>query len=124
MIISEQILAPLRVDGGVLSVGGRSAPPVPHSFFTPTVLEKFQLLVVLAFTRYLPVLKPGREWRALVHQCGGYACEQEVMIATRLTPRPSVIPTFENIVREGYAANHFYRRAPILVLIANARGPT
>ena len=114
MVVSEEILAPLRVEGGVLSVGGRSAPPVPHNFFTPTVLEKFELLVVLAFTRYLPVLKPGREWLGLVHQCGGHKCEQELMVATRLTPRPSVIPTFEHIVREGFAANHFYRGAPVL----------
>ena len=48
---------------------------------------------------------------ALQHQCGGYSCEQQVMIATRLTLRRSIMEPLRSIAREGYFAEtgHFDR---------------
>jgi len=58
----------------------------------------------LAFTAWAPELHPGREWLALEHQCGGYSNAHVKMIATRLAPRPSVLPALRSIAREGFGA--------------------
>jgi hypothetical protein len=126
MILTEEILAPYRLKNGPVRIDGGS--PLPPNFFTPTSRafhwanltalenprdpkERFETVVVLAFTGSAPVLKPGREWHGLDHQCGGYSCEHQRMIATRLDPRPSVLSAMRLIAREGYGAEtgHFYR---------------
>jgi hypothetical protein len=66
--------------------------------------ETLEIVLVLAFTRWAPVLNPGREWLALEHQCGGYSNAVIKMIATKLTPRPSVVSPLRLIAREGYGA--------------------
>jgi hypothetical protein len=104
MLVTEDILAPHRSKDGFLGIDGRSATRMPYKFFTPTALEKFEILLVLAFTRDVPILQPGLEWLALDHQCGGYACEHQTMIATRLNPRSSVAPALKLIAQEGHNA--------------------
>lgn len=56
-------------------------------------------MTLLAFTRFVPVLKPGREWIALQHQCGGYFCQQLNVVATPLRIRPEVSPGLLRIAR-------------------------
>ncbi len=132
MIVTEEMLAPYRTDGRPLSISfpfQRDAARVPSSLFSDseTFLGSFwrmqpssdgenpaqglQAVPVLAFTRSVPILKPGREWMALDHQAGGYCCEHVRMIATRLEPRPSLKPALDAIVREGYFAEdgRFYK---------------
>jgi hypothetical protein len=52
----------------------------------------------------VPILKPGREWLALVHQTGGYQCEQTRIIATGLEPRRPMLRELESIARENFFA--------------------
>jgi hypothetical protein len=122
MIVTEEILKPYRLKGSPVNIVHR---PLPDIFFTPThnafrfdsenpttpenphdPKHTLEIVLVLAFTRNVPVLKPGREWLALVHQAGGYSCETQGMIATRLTPRPSVLSSLQLIAREGYGAEN------------------
>jgi len=119
MIVTEEILRPYRSKGGHVNIVHRSFPNI---FFTHTddafrfdsdnattpenphdPKETPEIVLVLAFTRSVPVLKPGREWLALDHQAGGYSCENQTMIATRLTPRASVLPSLQLIAREDTA---------------------
>jgi hypothetical protein len=125
MIVTEELLAPYRKDGGPIVLGGhsQSLASLRPNLFTPTdeafrldwsnhthtgtpriAREKLEIILVLAFARSVPVLKPGREWLALYHQCGGYSCTGEIMIATRLTPRASVLSTLQLVAREGFFA--------------------
>lgn len=64
-----------------------------------------EIVVVFAFTQSVPVLKSGREWFALNHQCGGIYCEHLHMIATRLKPHPAIYPLARKIAQEGWAAD-------------------
>jgi hypothetical protein len=94
MIVTEEILRPYRSKGGLVNIVHGSFSDI---FFTqtgdvfrfhsenPTTPEKprdpretLEIVLVLAFTRNVPVLKPGREWLALVHQAG----------ATHVKPKP------------------------------------
>jgi hypothetical protein len=140
MIVTEEILARYRTAGGPVGIDGRSASRLPDSIFTSTdeafrsdwanhrspgsrsiSKERLEIVLVLAFVRTLPVLRPGREWLALDHQCGGYSCAHEVMIATRLIPRPSVLPALQLIAREGFyaATGHFDRHQLLASRIAS-----
>ena len=126
MIITEEILAPHREKNGRLFVTRtgyvsryESPSVLPHDLFTPTFDvfgkdwpgsgENPGIVLVLAFSKLMPILKPGREWLALVHQTSGYSCEQRRMIATRLEPRPSILPKLESIARDNFFAEsgHF-----------------
>jgi hypothetical protein len=131
MIVTEEILRPYRSKGGLVNIVHGSFPDI---FFTQTSdafrfhsenpttpenlrnpKETLEIVLVLAFTRNVPVLKPGREWLALVHQAGGYSCETQGMIATRLTPRASVLSSLQLIAREGYGAeNGYFNRSSLL----------
>jgi hypothetical protein len=125
-MVTEEKLAPYRSKSGLVKLTGSSG--LPPSFFTPTdrafrfdtaiitnpesprdPRETLEIVLVLAFTGNVPVLRPGREWIALDHQCGGYSCQHELMIATPLVPRTSVLPALRLIAREGYFAEtgHF-----------------
>lgn len=123
MIVTERMLAFYRTAGRPLSLGWpcpRDVPGVPFEFFSDSEMflgsfwgtgsdgedpaRDLQAVPVLAFTRSVPVLRPGREWVALRHQAGGYSCEKVLMIATRLEPRPALKPALDAIVREGYFA--------------------
>lgn len=125
MIVTEEMLAPHRLDGGPLRLwpfGGASsrAPSVPTKLFSDSddvfgplwwrgtardnPEHDLQVVPVLAFTELVPVLQPGREWLALKHQAGGHMNEQVWMIATRLEPRPSLKPAFDAIARTNYFA--------------------
>lgn len=141
MLVTEEILAKYRENGSAVRLdGGAGSPRLPANLFTHTGLEfasewsngvssatfdamreRLQIVLVLAFTRSVPILKPGREWLALEHQCGGYACEQQRMVATRLTPRASVLPALKRIAREGLYAEsgHFNRRDILASRIAD-----
>jgi len=142
MIVTEEMLAPYRKDGGPVSIDGifQSLLRLDTNLFTPTDVafrsdwanhrsagipgisrEKLEIILVLAFTRSVPVLRPDREWLALYHQCGGGSCECETMIATRLAPRTSVLPTLHLIAREGFDAEtgHFDRGQVLASRIAN-----
>lgn len=133
MIVTEELLAPYRKDGSLISIDGVSQSLLRYrgtNLFTPTDVafrsdwanhrsagigdissEKLEIVLVLAFTRCVPVLRADRAWLALYHQCGGYSCECETMVATRLTPRASVLSTLQLIAREGFYAEtgHFDR---------------
>jgi hypothetical protein len=65
-----------------------------------------EIVIVFAFTEWVPVLKSGREWFALDHQCGGLLCEHLHMIATRLQPRPAIYPLARQIAQEGWGADN------------------
>jgi hypothetical protein len=143
MIVTEEMLAPYRKDGGPISIDGISQSLLRDrgtNLFTPTDVafrsdwanhrnagiagisrEKLEIILVLAFTRSVPVLRPDREWVALYHQCGGDSCECETMIATRLTPRISVLSTLQLIAREGFYAEtgHFDRGQRLASRIVN-----
>jgi hypothetical protein len=131
MIVTEEKLRPYRSNGGNVNIVHRSFPDI---WFTDTSdafrfdlenltvpedprdpKERLEIVLVLAFTRNVPVLKPGREWLALDHQAGGHSCERQSMIATRLTPRPSVLSSLRLIAREGYGAqNGWFQRDTVL----------
>jgi hypothetical protein len=143
MIVTEELLAPYRKDGSPISIDGISQSLLRHhgtNLFTPTDVafrsdwanhrsagiagisrERLEIILVLAFTRSVPVLRPGREWLALYHQCGGGSCECETMIATRLIPRASALSTLQLIAREGFDAEtgHFDRSQVLASRIAN-----
>jgi hypothetical protein len=141
MIVTEEILAQYRKAGGPLGIDGRSASRLPDSIkFTSTheafrsdwanhrspgsrsiSKERLEIVLVLAFVGTVPALRPGREWLALDHQCGGYSCLHEVMIATRLIPRPSVLPALQLIARDGFYAEtgHFDRSQLLASRIAS-----
>lgn len=134
MIVSEQTLSPLRSKSG-----GVWVRDLPKNFFTSTdeafrsdwpdleewfkrgktAKDVLEVVLVLAFTKTVPVLSPGREWLALQHQCGGINCEQLRMVATRLTPRPSIYAALRDIAREGYGISHFNRSDVLASRIAN-----
>jgi hypothetical protein len=121
MIVTEGILAPYRGKNGKLLVTRtgyvspyESPPLVPHGLFTSTFKAFGEnwpssgnrgIILVLAFSKSVPILRPGREWLALVHQTGGYLCEQTGMIATRLEPRRSILPKLESIARDNFFAD-------------------
>jgi hypothetical protein len=124
MIVTEEILKPYRATNGNIRIKPHqypwviaTSPALPERFFSDTgdvfqsdwpnfepKQEKLEVVLVLAFTAWAPELYPGREWLALEHQCGGYSNSAVKMIATRLTLRPSVLPTLRSIAREGFAA--------------------
>jgi hypothetical protein len=125
MIVTEEMLAPYRPDGGPLRLwpfGGAlsRAPSVPTKLFSDSdevfgalwwrgtdrddPEHDLQVVSVLAFTELVPVLRPGREWLALSHQAGGILCEHVSMIATRLEPRPGIKPALDAIARTNYFA--------------------
>jgi hypothetical protein len=131
MIVTEEVLAPHRKNGAPITLGGHTQSLYSRlpNLFTPTdevfqsdwsnhrspgsasvLVERLEVVLVLAFARSIPVLTPGREWIGLRHQCDGYSCAGEIMIATRLTPRASVLPALQTIGREGFFAEsgHFY----------------
>jgi hypothetical protein len=66
--------------------------------------DEFDGVLLLAFTKFVPPLKPVRQWHAIRHQHGGYGCHHIEMIATRLVPRPEVLPVLKSIAREGCGA--------------------
>jgi hypothetical protein len=131
MIVTENALSPYRTKRGILRISGGDAVYdnsfLPDRFFTPTDLvfrsdwsgpagkdvrdpkQTLEIVLVLAFTGWVPILKPSREWFALEHQCGGHSCASVRMIATRLRSRQLVLPTLRQIAREGYNAEtgHF-----------------
>jgi hypothetical protein len=130
MIVTEEILRPYRLKGGLVNIVHRSFPDIlftqtadafrleSENLTTPENLrdpkETLEIVLVLAFTRNVPVLMPGREWLALVHQAGGHSCEQQTMTATRLTPRRSVLSSLQLIAREGYGAeNGWFKRGSL-----------
>lgn len=125
MIVTEEMLAPHRLDGGPLRLwpfGGAlsRAPSVPTKLFSDSddifgplwwrgtardnPEHDLQVVPVLAFAELVPVLRPGREWLALKHQAGGILCEHVSMIATRLEPRPGIKPALDAIARTNYFA--------------------
>ncbi|WP_296583369.1 hypothetical protein [Xanthobacter sp.] len=125
MIVTEEMLAPYRLDGGPLRLwpfGGAlsRAPSVPMKLFSSSgeffgplwwsgsardnPEQNLQVVLVLAFTELVPVLRPWREWLALKHQAGGMMCEHVSMIATRLEPSPTLKPALDAIARDNYFA--------------------
>jgi hypothetical protein len=115
-IVTEDILAPYRSDGRSVDIWVNTR--LPPTLFTSTERafqtdwanpdipnEELAIVLLLAFTRCVPVLKPGRDWLALDHQCGGHACQHFAMVATRLNPRPSVVSSLRKIAREDMAQN-------------------
>jgi hypothetical protein len=138
MIISEAMLAPHRKNGGSVSISGGSQHSIslPVTYTTDAFcsdwsahrepgsrmvsIEKLEVVLVLAFTINVPILKPDREWVSLYHQCGGGSCECQTMLATRLTPRAGVLPTLRSIAREGFGAEtgHFDRHQVLASRIA------
>jgi hypothetical protein len=122
LTITEEMLAPYRDSRGHVRINGYSPisgpSRLPDQLFTSSETAFFwgesngdhlDLALVFAFVVTAPVLKPHRSWIGLEHQCGGYSNRVERLIATRLTPRSSVLPHLERIAREGcYAeAGHF-----------------
>jgi len=94
--------------------------PSPNEEASSDPKEALEIVAVLAFTRHAPVLRPGREWLAIDHQCGGYACEQQRMIATRLNLRPSISSEMLRVAQVGYFAEsgHFNRDSLLASRIA------
>lgn len=79
----------------------------PHQF--PTEEEErraIHVVPVLAFLQSVPPLLNDREWTALHHQCGGYHCLQVAMVATMLTPNPTIKNQLDNIGKQFYFAQH------------------
>jgi hypothetical protein len=118
MIVTEEILSHYRSSDGGLAVKNiparwfacaldafrtewRHIPDLSTSLTAKALLE---VVVVFAFVRDVPVLKLGRDWLALKHQCGGLLCERQYMVATRLKARPSIYPSLRQIARDGWAA--------------------
>jgi len=106
-VLTEDILAPHRAENGGLGVA-----QIPRELFTSTWMENRPtwldfgpdltgIVALLAFTRFVPILKSGREWVALEHQCGGLFCQQLNVVATPLRMRPEVFPGLLRIARKG-----------------------
>lgn len=125
MIVTEEMLAPYRPDGGPLRLwpfGGALSRVhcVPTKLFSGSdevfaplwwresarddPKHDLQVVPVLAFTELVPVLRAGWEWFALKHQAGGILCEHVSMVATRLEPRPGIKPALDAIARTNYFA--------------------
>jgi hypothetical protein len=127
MVVTEEMLAPHRKNGTPITLGRHKQSLYDRlpNLFTATdkvfqsdwsnhrspgsssvLVERLEVVLVLAFARSVPVLLPDRKWVGLSHQCGGYSNTGEIMIATRLTPRASVLPTLQTIAREGFFAEN------------------
>ncbi len=140
MIVTEEDLKPYRSPQGLLGIRSnvaRWSPVLPANFFGHSLAEldpgwtasakapqDLNVVLALAFIQVAPILKPGRRWVALTHQCGNHACEQMSMIATCLTPRPKLAPALKQIAREGFGAEtgHFYHGSILASRIARYVG--